>query len=241
MIETKKTIGVVGGLSPESTVTYYQTIVRRHVAELGDHSYPRIVIASVSFQEYIDWQHAGEWDRIADGLERELAALAAAGADFAVVASNTLHKVLADVRSRIPVVPVFDAVAEACRSAGYRRLGLTGTRFTMADGFFARAMAPRGIDLVAPSAPEQDAIHRIIYDELIRGVVTEPARDQLRAIAGELCARGADAVLLACTELQLLAGPPGLGVPVIDTATCHADLAWRTAMGRVSPDRATVL
>ena len=231
-----KTIGIVGGLSPESTVTYYQTIVRRHVEELGDHSYPRILVASVSFQDYIDWQHAGAWDRIADGLAREIAALAAAGADFAILASNTVHKVLGDLedRSRLRIVPVFDAVAAACRAAGTSRLGLTGTRFTMADGFFARAMKTRGIEVITPPEPDQTDLHRIIYDELVRGVVTEPARARLRAIAGELVARGAEAVLLACTELQLLAGPPGLGVAVIDTATCHAELAWRIALGRAA-------
>jgi aspartate racemase len=228
-----KTIGIVGGLSPESTVTYYQTIVRRHVAEVGDHSYPRIVVASVSFQDYIDWQHSGAWHRIAAGLEDELQRLSAAGAELAVLASNTVHKVFDELRSPIPLLPVFDAVAAAC-PASARRLGLTGTRFTMADGFFARAMAERGIDVITPPESEQEALHRIIYDELIRGVASEPARARLAAIAGELAARGADAVLLACTELQLLAGPPGLGVPIIDTATCHAELAWRTATGRVA-------
>lgn len=137
------------------------------------------------------------------------------------------------MKSPIPVLPVFDAVAEACRAAGHRTLGLTGTRFTMADDFFVRAMTARGIELQPPPAAAQEEIHRIIYDELIRGVITESARASLRTIAADLHAGGADAVLLACTELQLLSGPPGLGVPIVDTATIHADLAWRTALGRV--------
>src|SRR5579859_5805839 len=106
-----KTIGIVGGMSPESTVTYYQHIVRRQEAVDRDHRYPRIVITSVSFQQYIDWQHAGAWDQIAAGLEQECRALAAAGADFALLATNTMHKVLPQIHSPLPIFSILDAVS----------------------------------------------------------------------------------------------------------------------------------
>jgi aspartate racemase len=227
-----RTIGIVGGMSPESTATYYQMIVRRHTETCGDHAYPRIVIASVSFQRYVDWLEAGAWGRIRSALGREFAAVAAAGADFAILATNTMHKVLPGLESPIPVLSVFDAVAGAARERGLSRLGLMGTRFTMSDGFYASALAERRIEVVLPDTGEQDDIHRVIFAELIRGVVTTASRRRLAQIAKRLVGRGAEAVLLGCTELQMLEGPSGLGVPTLDTARCHADLAWRVAVGR---------
>lgn len=134
------TLGIVGGMSPESTVTYYQHIIRRQQAEFGDHNYPRIVISSVSFQRYIDWQHEELWERIADELAGEFRALAAAGADFAVLATNTMHKVLPQIDSSIPVLSILDAVADHARANKIKSVGLTGTRFTMSDGFYAQGL-----------------------------------------------------------------------------------------------------
>src|SRR5215470_4705604 len=168
-METPLTIGIVGGMSPESTLAYYKHIVRAHVAARGDHGYPRIVIASVSFQQYVEWQHAGAWDDIARGLDGELAALAAAGADFAVIAANTMHKVVPQLASKLPLLHVLDAVAEEAKRRGARRLGLTGTGFTMNDGFYAAGLETRGFHALLPDAAERDAIHRMIYDDLIAG------------------------------------------------------------------------
>ena len=228
-------IGIVGGMSPESTATYYRHIVRRHQEEFHDHSYPRIVIASVSFQPYIEWQHHGEWDRIASELQGEFASVAAAGADFAVLATNTMHKVLRDIRSPIPVLSIFDAVASAAQARSLRRLGLTGTKFTMSDGFYQEALASRGFDVLTPEDDEQEVIHTIIYEELIRGVVLRGSVARFDEIAGRLVERGAEEVLLACTELQLLAEAPGFRTPTLDTARLHAESAWEAAIGRRSP------
>ena len=223
------TIGIVGGMSPESTLAYYKHIVRAHVAARGDHGYPRIVIASVSFQQYVDWQHAGAWDDIARGLDGELAALAAAGADFAIIAANTMHKVIPKLASKLPLLHVLDAVAEEAKRRGARRLGLTGTGFTMNDGFYAAGLETRGFHALLPDAAERDAIHRMIYDDLIAGRVRPEALARFAAIARGLRARGADTVLLACTELVLVA-PPADEVPWIDTAEIHALAAWRRAL-----------
>jgi aspartate racemase len=226
------TIGIVGGMSPESTITYYQQIVRRHQATLHNHGYPRMVIASVSFQQYVDWQHAGAWDQVAAGLQREFAAVAAAGADFAILATNTMHKVLPQISSPVPVLHILDAVAEHARAAGVRAVGLTGTAFTMGDGFYAAGLQSRGLAVVLPTTAEQAAIHRIIYDELIRGEIVPASVAEFTTIAQGLVARGADAVLLACTELELLTRPAPLPVPVLDTTQIHADTAWEIAVGR---------
>jgi len=220
------TIGIVGGMSPESTLAYYRHIVRAHVQAHGDHGYPRIVIASVSFQKYIDWQHSGDWGAIARGIEGELRSLAAAGADFALVAANTMHKVLPEVASPVPLLHVLDAVAEEAARRGIRRLGLTGTAFTMGDGFYAAGLEARGLAVVLPEAGEQHTIHRMIYDELIAGRVELASRERFAAISRGLIERGAEAVLLACTELILVAPD----VRYLDTAEVHALAAWRRAL-----------
>jgi aspartate racemase len=226
-VERSLTIGIVGGMSPESTLAYYRHIVHAHTAARGDHGYPRIVVASVSFQRYIDWQHAGRWDEIARGLEGEVRALAAAGADFALVAANTMHKVVPDMSLALPLLHVFDAVAGAAAARGLRRLGLTGTAFTMSDGFYARGLADRGLDVVLPDEDERREIHRMVYEELIFGRIEAASRARFGAISRRLVERGAEAVLLACTEL-ILVKPD---VPWLDTAEIHALAAWRRATG----------
>jgi aspartate racemase len=222
---TPQTIGIVGGMSPESTLAYYRHIIHAHEAARGDHAYPRIVIASVSFQQYIDWQHAGDWDAIARGLEREVRVLAAAGADFALLAANTMHKVFPAIRAPVPMLHVVDAVAEEAARRGLRRLGLTGTAYTMGDGFYTRALEERGLAVILPEPAEQQAIHRMVYDELIFGRAEAPSRERFGTICRRLVERGADAVLLACTELVLIAPD----APYLDSAEVHAVAAWRRA------------
>lgn len=120
------TIGIVGGMSPESTAAYYQHITMRHQAEFHNHSYPRIVIASVSFERYIEWQHEGSWNRIAEELTKEFQAVAAAGANFAIFATNTMHKVLPQINSPVPILSIIEAVAHYSKAKGIKRVGLTG-------------------------------------------------------------------------------------------------------------------
>jgi len=215
-------------------MSYYQRIVRRQEAERHDHRYPRMVIASVSFQQYMDWQHAGAWDQIAIGLEGEFRALAAAGADFAILATNTMHKVLPQIHSPLPVLSILDAVSAVARERGIRHVGLTGTRFTMSDGFYQAGLESRGLAVLLPSPAEQAAIHHTIYEELIVGRVTPAAVAEFRATAQHLVDRGAEAVLLACTELELLTRAEPLPVPTLDGTAIHADAAWDIATGRRS-------
>lgn len=226
------TIGVVGGMSPESTAIYYQQIVRRHQSECRDHNYPRIVIASVSFQQYIEWQHAGAWGEIARGLEGEFGAVAAAGADFAVLATNTMHKALPAVESPVPVLNIMDVVGRHARARGMQSIGLVGTKFTMSDGFYARGLEERGLRTLIPSPPEQEVVHRIIYEELIFGRVERASVERFAGVAESLTGRGAEAVLLGCTELVLLTGDGFPPVETIDSTQLHADAAWEVSVGR---------
>ncbi len=228
------TLGIVGGMSPESTVTYYQHITRRHQAEFGNHSYPRILIASVSFQQYIDWQHQGSWDQIADELAKEFHALAAGGADFAILATNTMHKVLPLIDSPVPVLSILDAVAHYAKAKSIKSVGLTGTRFTMSDGFYAQGLENRGLSVVLPKTAEQETIHTIIYDELISGNVNPLSQNKFFGITNNLLARGAETVLLGCTELELLVRESPAQKSFIDSTKAHADLAWEISVGKSS-------
>lgn len=225
------TIGIVGGMSPESTVIYYQEIVRRHQLEFHNHSYPRIIITSVSFQQYIEWQHNKAWGEIARGLENEFEKLAAAGADFAVLATNTMHKVLPSINSPIPILSILEVVGRYAKANGIRTLGLTGTKFTMSDGFYAQELKNYGIAVVLPSEPQQEKIHRIIYEELIAGEVKCSSTREFAEIAQDLARRGAQAILLGCTELVMLVGQNPLEVKTIDSTRLHAEAAWRRAVG----------
>ncbi len=232
------TIGIVGGMSPESTVIYYRRIVHKHQEVFGDHSYPRVVIASVSFQQYIEWQHEQDWDAIARGLEGEFRGVAAAGADFALLATNTMHKVLPDISSPVPVLNIMDVVARHALGRGLHRLGLTGTLFTMNDGFYARGLEERGLGVVLPDSAHQERIHRIIYDELIAGRVEPASVEEFATIAAALSRRGAEAILLGCTELGLLTEAGAFPVEVIDSTMLHADAAWELSVSARLPESA---
>lgn len=218
-------------MSPESTITYYQQIVRQHQNEFEKHDYPRIVIASVSFQQFIDWQHAGDWSRIAEELEKEFEAVAKAGADFAILATNTMHKVLPGIKTEIPVLSVLDAVGDFAKERGIKSIGLTGTRFTMSDGFYAQGLEERGLKVVIPTSDEQEIIHRIIYEELIQGEIKPDSVSKFTEVSRNLSQNGADAILLGCTELELLSRENSLPVPTLDSTRIHAEAAWKISVG----------
>jgi len=227
-------IGIVGGMSPESTATYYQHIVHRHQAEFHNHDYPRIIITSVSFQRYVEWQHEGAWVQIARGLESEFQAVASAGADFAILATNTMHKVLPQIHSPVPVLSILDAVGRHTKLKGIKNIGLTGTRFTMSDGFYAQGLESQGLSVVLPNAAEQETIHNIIYDELIFGRVNLSSESKFIEIAQGLLTRGAEAILLGCTELEFLTRENPSQLIFIDSTKVHADTAWEISKGKLS-------
>ena len=225
-------IGILGGMTAESTVTYYLHIVRAYQREFGDHGYPEIVIDSLSFQQLEDWMESDRWDLIQPVLGQGLERLAAAGAQFAVMATNTMHLFIEQLRqaSPIPIVSIVDATASAVKKAGLQTIGLLGTRFTMEKPFYADGLAAHGIRTVIPDPDERGVIHQVIMQELSRGDLRDESRRKYLGIIDRLVARGAQGAVLGCTEIPLLVRPEDTRVPLFDTATIHADAALRRAI-----------
>ena len=200
------TLGIIGGMSPESTAAYYTQINRLiNRQKGGNHSAP-ILLASVEFQEIVDCQQRGDWHKAGEILARAACTLEQAGADAVLLATNTMHKVAAPIQAAIgvPFLHILDSVAERIRARGIRTVGLLGTRFTMQDAFYREGLAERGIQAIVPDECAQAEIHRIIFDELCTGQIREDSkRRYLNAIA-TLAERGAQAVILGCTEIGLL-------------------------------------
>jgi aspartate racemase len=228
-----KRIGILGGMSPESTVAYYEYITRTYTERYGDYGYPEILIYSVSFQPYVDWPKAGRWDLVARGLGQAAQKLEAMGAGLIIIATNTMHLVYDQVQASVavPVLSLLDAVGQAILARGIRTIGLLGTQFTMEEGFYQEALARQGIDLLVPDAQDRRYVHTVIYDELVAGQLRDESRAGYVAIIHKLAARGAEGVVLGCTEIPLLVSEADAGLPLFDTTTIHADAALRFAVG----------
>lgn len=227
-----KRIGILGGMTPESTITYYQHIVRTYQRRFGTHAFPAIVIYSVSFQQLEDWMEAGEWDQVARVLADGLRRLAAAGADFAVIATNTMHLLFdrLERESPIPLISIVDATARAVGRAGLRTIGLLGTRFAMEKPFYADGLARHGIRTIVPDREEREDIHRVIMRELSFGDLRESSRRRYVEIIENLARQGAEGAVLGCTEIPLLIKAGDAPVPVFDTAALHAEEALARAI-----------
>jgi aspartate racemase len=227
-----KTIGLLGGMSPESTVEYYRYITRTYAERFGDYGYPPILIHSVSFQPYVDWPNQGRWDLVAKGLSEAARKLEAGGADFIVIATNTMHIVADEVSASatIPVLSLLDVVGEAISAQGMKTVGLLGTRFTMEHGFYQKALSLRGIEVLTPEADERAFVNNVIYDELVKGDIHDASRERFVVIVGELAGHGAEAVILGCTEIPLLIGPEDVTLPLLDTTRLHAEAALQYAL-----------
>ncbi len=227
-----KTIGILGGMSPESTIEYYQHITHTYTAKFGDYGYPEIIIFSVSFQPYVDLPAAGKWDLVADGLANAARKLAAAGADFVVIATNTMHKVADDIQAQIdiPILSLLDVVGDAIAERGLDTVGLLGTRFTMESTFYRDALAQRGITVIVPDAADRETVNRVIYDELVAGKIRDASRADYLAIIERLAARGAQGIILGCTEIPLLVKQADTSLPLFDTTILHADAALAFAL-----------
>jgi aspartate racemase len=227
-----KRIGILGGMSPESTVEYYQYITRTYTERYGDYAYPEVLIYSVSFQSYVDWPEQDRWDLVARGLSEAACRLEAAGIDVLLIATNTMHRVIDEVRSSIavPVLSLLDVVADAVLAHGMRTVGLLGTRFTMEDGFYQDALSHRGIAVLVPGEEERAFVNRVIYGELVAGQIREASRAGYVAIIDELAGRGAEGVILGCTEIPLLVREEDVDLPLLDTTVLHAEAALQFAL-----------
>lgn len=227
-----KRIGIVGGLSPESTVTYYLWITREYTRRYGDFGYPEILVYSVRFQSYVDWPEADRWDLVATGLSCAAKSLEAAGADFIVIASNTMHLVVEEVRKTvgIPILSLLDVVTDAIVEKGLTQVGLIGTKFSMEQGFYQKALAQKGITLIVPNTEDRQHVNRVIYEELVAGKVEAASRDRYVAIIDRLAGQGAQGLILGCTEITLLISQRDIPLPVFDSTTLHAKAALDLAV-----------
>lgn len=223
-----KTIGLLGGMSWESTALYYREINEAVKERLGGLHSARLVLVSVDFHDVERLQHAGDWEAAGRLLADAARSLEAAGADFIVLCTNTMHRVAAAIEGavRIPLLHIADPTAEAIRRAGLSRVGLLGTRFTMEQDFYRKRLRVRhGIDVLVPGEADREIVHRVIYDELCAGRVLDPSRAEFRRILGALAAEGSEAVILGCTEITMLVGPADSPVPLFDTTSLHARAA----------------
>ena len=227
-----KTIGILGGVSPESTITYYRHIVRTYCERYGDHSYPEILIYSVSFQTIMDWQREKMWDKIEKLLTNGIIRLNKGGADFGLIASNTMHFVFDKVqkRSPIPLISIIDATAEKIKKEGIDTVGLLGTAFTMSQAFYKEKLLYSGINVLVPREKEQKYINRVIHKELINGKVVSRSREGFLKIVKSLVDRRAQGVILGCTEISLLVRDEDSPVKLFDTTKIHADKALSYAI-----------
>jgi aspartate racemase len=227
-----KKIGIIGGLSPESTVSYYLHITRSYVQQFGTDSYPEIIIYSAVLAQYHAWRAAGRWDLIAEDLGQIANKLKHAGADVGVIATNTMHKVFADVQhaTSLPLLHILTPTIAAIRKTGLTKVGVLGTQFTMGERFYRDYLEQHGITTLVPTADAQKDLHSIIVNELVRGIINPKSKQLYLQVIAQLVAEGAQGIVLGCTEIPLLIDQASCPVPVFDTAILHADAALQAAL-----------
>lgn len=223
-----KTVGLLGGMSWESTVSYYQVLNRVIGSRLGGLHSARVILLSVDFQEIELLQHQGKWDELGEILARDARALEGAGADFLVIATNTMHLVAPAIEEAIsiPLLHIADATAMRIKDSRIGKVGLLGTSFTMEEPFYRGRLEERhGLDVLVPSREDREVIHRVIYEELVLGKILPESRAEYQRIVKALQGEGAEGVILGCTEIGLLLGPGDTDLPLFDTALIHAEAA----------------
>lgn len=220
-----KTIGLIGGMSWESTATYYRLINESVKQRLGGLHSAKVILYSVDFEQVERMQMAGDWEGSGILLANVARALEAGGADFLVLCTNTMHKVAPAIQAavHIPFLHIADATAEAIKEAGLSRVGLLGTRFTMEQDFYTgRLREQHGLEVLVPDLADRDIIHRVIYEELCLGRLVDASRNECRRIIANLIKRGVEAIILGCTEISLLVQQDDASVPLFDTTSLHA-------------------
>jgi aspartate racemase len=229
-----KTIGVIGGLSWESTAIYYRLLNERVRARLGGLHSARLLVWSFDFAEIEALQAEGDWAGATRAMEAAARALAAGGADLLLIASNTMHKMAdaAEAAAGRPLLHIADATGSAIRAAGCRRPALLATAYTMEQDFYlGRLREHHGLEAMVPDAADRRAVHRIIYDELCQGIVRPESKAVYLDVVARLRRTGADSIILGCTEICMLIGQDDLDCPVFDTTRLHAEGAADRAIG----------
>ena len=232
----QQVIGLIGGMSWESSAEYYRIINQTVRDRLGGLHSARCLMWSFDFGEIEALQHAGRWDEAAALMIDAAQRLERGGADFFLICTNTMHRMADQVQAavRIPLLHIADPTAERIRAQGIRTVGLLGTAFTMEQDFYKGRLQHRfGLDVLVPGDADRALVHRVIYDELVQGRVKPASRDAYRAVIARLVERGAEAVILGCTEIMLLIGPEDSMVPLFDTTRIHAEAAVERALSGV--------
>ncbi len=228
-----KTIGLIGGMSWESSIEYYRIINEVVRDQLGGVHSAKSLMYSVDFAEIELLQHQNRWEEATRMMVDAAQRVERGGADFVVICTNTMHKMAADMQKSmgIPLLHIADATADRVRSAGLRTVGLLGTKFTMEQDFYrGRLVEKHGLNVLVPDETEREVVHRVIYDELVVGKILPESREKFARIIAELAARGAEGIILGCTEIGLLVKPEDSPVPLFDTTQIHAEAAVEFAL-----------
>ena len=229
-----KTIGLLGGMTWHSTLEYYRLINAGVQARLGGSHSAQCILYSVEFAEVERLQNAGDWDTLAGFMAQAAMRIEQAGADFLLICANTMHRLDGAVEAAvsIPLLHIADAAAGEIRKQGLQTVGLLGTRFTMEQDFYRNRLEKQhGLEVLIPGAEERKTVHDIIYQELGRGIISETSRDVYKSIIHNLHTRGAEGVILGCTEIPLLIRPEDYSLPLFDTTAIHAAAAVEWALG----------
>lgn len=228
-----KTIGLIGGMSWESSVEYYRIINQTTKEQLGGlHSAP-IVMYSVEFDEIVKLQHEGKWDELTAIMMDAAQRLERAGAELIVICTNTMHKMAAEVESAtaLPLLHIADATAVQIKAKKLKTVALLGTKFTMEQDFYKGRLAEKhGLNVIIPTTEDREIVHRIIYNELCQGTILESSKNEYLRIIQDLVNRGAEGIILGCTEIPLLVKQTDVAVPIFDTTTIHAQEAVKMAL-----------
>ena len=222
-----QTIGLLGGMSWESTVTYYQVVNQAVKERLGGLHSAKCVLYSVDFDEIERCQSSGDWRRSGEILAGAAQALERAGADFLLLCTNTMHKVYDQIQAAVsvPVLHIADVTLEALRAQGLRRVALLGTRYTMEQDFYKRRLAEGGLEVLIPKAADRRELNRVIFEELCRGVISPHSKAYFLRVLEDLKSAGAEGAILGCTEIGLLVGQEDTDLPLFDTTLLHAKAA----------------
>ncbi|CAK6500081.1 L-aspartate/glutamate-specific racemase (plasmid) [Pantoea sp. Nvir] len=228
-----KTIGLIGGMSWESTALYYRILNEEVKRALGGLHSARVVLYSLDFDEIEKLQSAGRWDEAGVLLAQAAQALSLAGADFLVLATNTMHKVAGQIEQAvaIPLLHIADATAQRIHEMGLNKVGLLATRFTMEEAFYRGRLTDKfGLEVITPEQRDRDFIHQVIYEELCQGIINPESRVRFCEIMARLAAQGAEGIILGCTEITMLVTVNDASVPLFDTTQIHAQRAVQQAL-----------
>ena len=227
-----KTIGMIGGMSWESSQIYYQRANQLVKEKLGGLHSAKVILLSVDFAEIADLQSSGQWEKAGEIMAQAAYSLQLAGADLIILCTNTMHKLSAEIEAKIqiPFLHIADATATAIKTAGLKKIALLGTKFTMEQDFYrGRLVDQHQLEVLTPDEADRNKVHEIIYQELCRGIIKDTSREEYIAIINQLIERGAEGVILGCTEITMLIQQQNVTIPIFDTTELHVRYAVNTA------------